>query len=158
MLLNEKLYLFNPYNLKTITDETISEQITELAKTYRKEIITPYDITYNIELASNLLYLYGEIIARYTERYQIKKIDNDKGEALETYNQRKKWVSENQEKAPNIDYFKALAIEKYQLSRNEEAKMYSDLIRWKKAYDSVESKMNAWKKQLEAMKYEIGSE
>lgn len=158
MILDEKTYLFNPFNIKKINDETIGEQINELASTYKKEIITPYDLTYNIELASNLLYLYGEIIARYTERYQVKKIDNDKGEALETYNQRKKWVSENKEKSPNIDYFKALAIDKYQLARNDEARLYADLIRWKKAYDSVESKMNAWKKQLEAMKYEIGVE
>lgn len=154
-MLDEKLYLFNPSNLKQITDEAISEEITLLASKYRSEIITPVDLSFNIELGANLLYLYGEIIARYTERYQIKKIDNDKGEALETYNQRKRWTSENTEKAPNIDYFKALALEKYQLSRNDEAKLYADLIRWKKAYESVESKMNAWKKQLEAMKYEL---
>lgn len=158
MQVNECSYLINPYEIKRINDESIASLVSELVATYRNGASKPSDITFNIVLASNLLYLYGEIIARNTERYEIKKLQNDKGETLETYNQRKKWLSENNEKAPNIDYFKALANDKYEISRIEEAKIYADLIRWKKAYDSVESKMNAWKKQLEAIKYEIGGE
>ena len=156
MLLDEKTYLFNPFNLKQITDEAISQQIDELAKRYIPEPATPYDTGHNIELAANLLYLYGEMIARLTERHQIKEIDNNKSESLYTFQLRRDWSRNNTEKAPAISYFEALALEKYQISRNEEIKYLADLTRLKYAYDSLESKMNAWKKQLEAMKYEIG--
>ena len=52
------------------------------------------------------------------ERYAVLEYANDKGEMLETHKQRKNWNST--EKAPNIDYFKALAYEKYELDRQKE--------------------------------------
>lgn len=156
MLLDERTYLFNPFALKNITDEAISEQINELARRYKTEADTPYEIAYNIETYANILYLYGEMIARLGERYAILEYSNDKGEMLETHNQRKKWSSTTSEKAPNIDYFKALAYEKYELERKKEFGVSADLTRFKKAYESIESKMNALKKKLDAMKYEIG--
>lgn len=156
MLLDEKTYLFNPFNLKQITDEAIIKQIDELAKRYIPEPATPYDTGHNIELAANLLYLYGEMIARMTERHSIQKLDNDKNESLYTYELRSEWSRTKTEKAPAMSYFEALALEKYQISRNQEKKHLADLTRLKYAYDSLEAKMNAWKKQLEAMKYEIG--
>ena len=154
MLLDEKTYLFNPFALKKITDEAISEQINELANKYKSNADIPYEIAYNIEIYSNILYLYGEMIARLGERHAVLEYANDKGEMLETHKQRKNWNSV--EKAPNIDYFKALAYEKYELDRQREFGINADLIRFKKAYESVENKMNALKKKLEATKYEIG--
>lgn len=154
MLLDEKVYLFNPFALKKITDEAISEQINELANKYKVGADIPYDIAYNIEIYANILYLYGEMIARLGERYATLEYANDKGEMLETHRQRKMWNST--EKAPNIDYFRALAFEKYELDRQREFGIQADLIRFKKAYESIESKMNALKKKLEATKYEIG--
>ena len=115
MLLDEKTYLFNPFALKKITDEAISEQINELASRYKTNADMPYEIAYNIEIYANILYLYGEMIARLGERYAVLEYANDKGEMLETHKQRKNWNST--EKAPNIDYFKALAYEKYELDR-----------------------------------------
>lgn len=156
MLIDEKVFLINPFNLKSYTDETISEQINELANRYKNGADIPYDIAYNIETYANVLYLYGEMIARLTERYQILKLENDKGEMLETHKQRTAWSKTTQEKAPAISYFEALAKEKYFLSRKEEYKVFSDLTRYKKAYESVENKMNALKKKLDAVKFEIG--
>lgn len=153
MLLDEKTYLFNPFALKKITDEAISEQINELAKRYKSDADTPFDIAYNIEIYANILYLYGEMISRLGERYATLEYANDKGEMLETHKQRKNWNST--EKAPNIDYFKALAYEKYELSRQKEFGLFADLTRFKKAYESIENKMNALKKKLEATKYEM---
>lgn len=155
MILEEKTYLFNPFNLKKVTDETISEHIDEISNKYRNEADTPYDVAFNIELGANLLCLYGEMISRLTERYQIKKLDNNKGEMLETHRLRTQWSKTNEEKAPAISYFEALAVEKFEISRQEEYKLYGLLTRFKYAYESLEAKMNAWKKKLEAFKYEV---
>ena len=154
MLLDEKTYLFNPFALKKITDEAISEQINELASRYKTNADVPYDIAYNIEIYANILYLYGEMIARLGERYAVLEYANDKGEMLETHKQRKNRNSA--EKAPNIDYFKALAYEKFENDRKREFAINADLIRFKKAYESIENKMNALKKKLDATKYELG--
>ena len=156
MLLDEKTYLFNPFALKKITDEAISEQINELASRYKTNADVPYDIAYNIEIYANILYLYGEMIARLGERYAVLEYANDKGEMLETHKQRNGWSKITNEKAPNIDYFKALAYEKYELDRQREFSINADLIRFKKAYESIENKMNALKKKLDATKFELG--
>lgn len=157
MLIDERTFLINPFNLKSYTDEAISEQINELAKRYKFNADLPMEIAYNIEIYANILYLYGEMIARLGERHAVLEYSNDKGEMLETHNQRKKWAKENTtDKCPNIDFFKALAYEKYELDRQKEFSINADLIRFKKAYESIESKMNALKKKLEATKYELG--
>lgn len=155
MLLDEKTYLFNPFNLQKVTDEAICEQINEIATRYREAADNPYDVAFNIEVGANLLYLYGEMIARLTNRYDSTKLENDKGEALETHKLRKEWSQSTTEKAPAIDYFKALAIDKYQISREKEFSVNEMLTRFKYAYKSLESKTNAWKKKLEAFKYDI---
>lgn len=154
MLIDEKTFLINPFCLKSYTDEAISEQINELAKRYKFNADLPMEIAYNIEIYANILYLYGEMIARLGERYAVLEYANDKGEMLETHKQRKNWNSA--EKAPNIDYFKALAYEKYELDRQREFSINADLIRFKKAYESIENKMNALKKKLDATKFELG--
>ena len=155
MLLDEKTYLFNPFNIQKVTDEAICEQITAVADKYRPEADTPYDVAYNVEVGSNLLYLYGEMIARLTHRYNSEKLENNKGEMLETHRQRKAWTAANKEKAPAISYFEALAVKKYQLSREAEFKDLEMLTRFKYAYESVEAKMNAWKKKLDTFKYDL---
>ena len=155
MMLDEKTYLFNPFNIQKVTDDAICEQITAVAAKYRQEADTPYDVAFNIEVGSNLLYLYGEMIARLTHRYNSKKLDNNKGEMLETHRLRKQWSKENKDKAPAISYFEALAVEKYQISREQEFKDLEMLTRFKYAYESVEAKMNAWKKKLETFKYDL---
>lgn len=156
MLLDEKTFLINPFQLKQITDEAISEQINELALRFKDDTDIPYNIAYDIEIYANVLYLYGEMIARLTERHQILKLSNNKGELLETHKLRSEWSKTRSEKAPNISYFEALAVEKYELKRKEEFKLFSDLTRFKYAYESIEAKMNALKKKLEAVKFEVG--
>lgn len=156
MLIDEKVYLFNPFNLKKISDDDISKQIDELAKRYRNDADVPYEIAYNIEIYANILYLYGELIARLTERHQIAKLQNTKDELLETHRLRGEWSRTRTEKAPALSYFEALAVNKYEEARIEEFKIYADLTRFKYCYSSNEAKMNALKKKLDAVKYEIG--
>lgn len=151
----EKSYFINPFNLKTITDETISEQINALADKY-VDGDAPFEIAHNIEIYANILYLYGEMISRLTERHQILKLENNKGELLETHRLRSEWSRSRTEKAPNISYFEALAVDKFELKRREEFKLFADLTRFKYAYESVEAKMNALKKKLDATKFELG--
>lgn len=155
MLLDEKTYLFNPFNLQKVTDEAIAEQIDAIALKFNEEADTPYDVAHNIEVGANIMYLYGEMIARLTHRYHTKKLSNDKGEKLETHNQRKEWSKRTDEKAPALAYFEALAVSKYQLSREEEFKHFEMLTRFKYAYESLEARVNAWKKKLETYKYDL---
>lgn len=156
MILDEKTYLFNPFNIQKVTDEAISEQIDAIALKYIQNADTPYDVANNIDVGSNILYLYGELISRFTSRYQSLKLANDKDELLETHRLRKEWSINTKEKAPAISYFEAQAVNKYEQSRNREFKYLENLTRFKYAYSSLESRVNAWKKKLETFKYEIG--
>ena len=151
----KKVYIINPFNLSKVTDEAICEQIDEIISKYEPDADIPSVVADNIEIGSSILELEGELIARFTSRYYSKKLDNDKGEALEMHRLRTQWSKENTEKAPAIKYFEAKATEKYQLSREEEYKLLENLTRFKYSYQSLESKTNAWKKKLEAMKYDL---
>lgn len=156
MLLDEKLYFFNPFALKRVTTEAISEQLDEFGQSFHKDADTPMDIAYNIELGTNCLYLYGELLARCSSAYDKQHYENEMNEALEVQRLRKEWSDTKTEKAPAIKYFEAEAMKKYQIPRNREFDLDADYKRIKAAYDSMESKTNAWKKKLDAIKYEIG--
>lgn len=151
----ENLYLFNPFNLSKVTEEAICEQIDIIASKFNPDADTPFDVAHNIEIGANIMGLEGEIIARYTRMYNTKKLENDKAEMLMAHRLRKEWDTERDGKAPAMSYFEARAVERYQVSREEEFKLYENLTRFKYAYQSTEAKTNAWKKKLEAMRYEI---
>ena len=64
--MNEKLYLFNPFRIKELTNANLQEMYQE---TYNKLIDEPnslYEYAHNIEVYSNLMYICGECIARFT--------------------------------------------------------------------------------------------
>lgn len=153
--MDEKLYLFNPFNLSKVTEEAICEQIDVIASRFKPEADTPFDVAHNIEIGANIMGLEGEIIARYTRMYNSAKLENDKAEMLMAHKLRKEWDVERDGKAPAMSYFEARAVERYQVSREKEFKLYESLTRFKYAYQSTEAKTNAWKKKLEAMRYEI---
>lgn len=149
----ERTYLFNPFLLMTATDEELSRIITDLANRYKHSDLVP-DIIDNINLESDLLTLYGEFIARYQETCGLKKIEADNRKDKATYQLRKDWVATSNEKPPAMTYFEAQAEDLVKDIRVEQIKAESMLTRFKKAYDSLQSKQNALKKQLEAAKYE----
>ncbi len=151
----QKVYLFNPWQIKRWKDEEISMQVNELIKLYDPEDDTMYGISKNIEIISDILYLYGEMIARLTEQTATIKLRTDTTEAKETVRTRKDWIIENPgEKAPAISYFEAKAKEIVQDDRDKQNDLNSNLIRFKFAYESMEAKMNALKRKQDSIKYE----
>ncbi|MBR5795605.1 MAG: hypothetical protein IKY26_05635 [Erysipelotrichaceae bacterium] len=152
--MNEKLYLFNPFNIKEWSNEQVKEQLTMLIDKYETEAFTPYQYALNIENLANQMYLIGEMIARLHEAFYINKAELENEESLQVYKQRDSWEKTHDGKAPAMSYFQALASDFVKEKRLELAKLESDLKRFKIAYDSIEAKMNAVKKKLEAVKYE----
>ena len=151
----QKVYLFNPWQIKRWKEEEIQIQVTELMKMYDPENDTMYGISKNIEVISDINYLYGEMIARLTDEVAKLKLENDTKEAKETVRTRKAWAKDNPgDKAPAISYFEAEAKEIVKEMREKQYDKSSDLTRFKYAYESMENKMNALKKKLESIKYE----
>ena len=112
-----------------------------------------YDYAQNIEVYSNLEYIVGEIIARLQrDVIELKtkiKIDT----AINQTEERKNW-NNDYGKPPAIAYFEALATKLSQddikLLTNKEC----SLARFKNAYNSIEEKINAIKKKMDAIRFE----
>lgn len=152
----EKLYMFNPFEINKVDSSKIAETYTSLQKEIIVDADTGYDIAKNIEIYSNMNYLLGEMIARIQQQYDEKKVETTIKEQRTVYEERKKWLSNDlKEKAPAMSYFEAIAKDAVKEDLKEVAQLYSRLFRFKKAYDSIESKQNALKKKLEAIRYEI---
>lgn len=71
------------------------------------------------------------------------------------YRLRKDWLQLSNEKAPAMSYFEAQAREQVADIRKKQIEAESMLTRFKKSYESLETKQNALKKKLDAMKYEV---
>lgn len=149
----ERDYLFNPFLLMTSEDEELSKEINNLASQYRKTDLA-YDVVFNINLESDLLMIYGEFIARLQEEAELLKIQANNQRDKYIYALRKDWVKANEEKAPAMSYFEAQAEDLVFDIRVKQLKKEAMLTRFKKAYTSLETKQNALKKKLEALKYE----
>lgn len=149
----ERDYLFNPFLLMTSEDEELSKEINNLASQYRKTDLA-YDVVFNINLESDLLMIYGEFIARLQEEAELLKIQADNQRDKHIYALRKDWIKANDEKAPAMSYFEAQAEDLIYDLRVRQLKKEAMLTRFKKAYTSLETKQNALKKKLEALKYE----
>lgn len=152
--MNEKTYLFNPFIVENYKDEELATVYAELHKSIDNNAVSPYDVAKNIEVYANMNYLIGEIIARVSEEYIGLKNNIEIEKSKYMYNQRKQWNETTSEKAPAMSYFEALATEYRKNDINRLAHLDSKLKRFKNAYDSIENKMNAIKKKLDAMKYE----
>ncbi len=149
----DRLYLFNPFLLKTASDDELSKTINELAATY-KHSDELYDVVYNINLESDLLTIYGEFIARFQEQADLLKIQANNMRDKNVYKLRKAWTETSSEKAPAMSYFESQAEDLVTDIRLKQLKAESDLTRFKKAYTSLETKQNALKKKLDVFKYE----
>lgn len=149
----ERDYLFNPFMLQTSSDEELSKVINDLAKQYRHSD-DAYDVVFNINLESDLLMIYGEFIARLQEEAEITKIRANNIRDKAVYSLRKDWSSMSSEKAPAMSFFEAQAEDLVKSDREKQLKAEAMLTRFKRAYSSLETKQNALKKKLEAMKYE----
>lgn len=150
----EKSYLMNPFMLMTSSTEELAREINNLASRYNYQDDTQGVISDNICLESDILMIYGELIARYQKDAEMLKLEADILEKKSTYQLRKDWVATSNEKVPAMSYFEAQGTEiaKSLWERQIDAK--SMLDRFKMAYKSMETKQNALKKKLEAMRYE----
>ena len=150
----EKLYLFNPFNIKNWTDDEVNSQIDYLNSKYNEEADTLYGYALNVENLANLLYLIGEMRARVYEKKRILKVEATNEENIQIYKQRDIWEKTHDGKAPAMSYFQAIASEFIKDKLIDLVKQESEYIRWDTAYESIEAKMNAVKKKMEAVKYE----
>ena len=149
----ERNYLFNPFLLMTSSDEELSKQINILANMYRNSDLA-YDVVFNINLESDLLMIYGEFIARFQESAEISKLEANNMRDKAVYRLRKEWADTSTDKPPAMSYFEAQAEDLVKDIRIRQIKAEEMLTRFKKAYTSLETKQNALKKKLDAMKYE----
>lgn len=152
--MNNKLYLFNPFNIKKISEVELAKMYQEVYKDLLDEPNTMYEYTHNIEVYSNLNYIIGEVIARLTKDLINLKSEIQIKSAIKTVEERKGWNVERDGKQPAVAYFEALGTKFCE----EQIKLLADkecsLKRFKNAYTSMEEKINSLKKKLEAIKFE----
>ena len=150
----ERSYFFNPFLMETASDSDLVRELNNLAGRYIYEDKTPNEVAFNINLESDMLMIYGEFIARFQREAELSKLDANILEAKSTYQLRKDWVATSNEKPPAMSYFEAQGEEISKSLRTTQINAESMLTRFKKAYTSLETKQNALKKKLEAMRYE----
>lgn len=151
----EKLYMFNPFTIQNADSREIAQTYENLQKELKENPENGYDITRNIELYANMNYLIGEMIARIQEQYDLLKTEISIQENKQIYMQRKQWQETQTEKAPAMSYFEAMAKEFVKEDSKKLAELGSRLFRFKKAYESIDSKQNALKKKIEVIRYEL---
>lgn len=151
----EKLYMFNPFTIQNADSKQISDTYTKLQNELKDNSDTGFEISKNIEIYANMNYLIGEMIARIQQEYDMLKTDISISENKQVYMQRKQWQETNKEKAPTMSYFEAMAKEYVKEDSKKLAELGARLFRFKKAYESIDSKQNALKKKIEAIRYEI---
>lgn len=150
----EKLYMFNPFTIEKADSKEIGDTYTNLQNRLSVDTDTPYQLANNIEIYANMNFLLGEMIARIQEQHDELKTEISITENKQIYMQRKQWQETNSEKPPAMSYFEAMAKEFVKKESKELARLGANLFRFKKAYESIESKQNALKKKMDAMKFE----
>lgn len=151
----EKLYMFNPFAIQQAKNQDIADTYSNLQKELIENADTGFQIARNIEIYANMNYLLGEMIARIQQEYDTLKTEISIAENKQVYMQRKQWQETQKEKPPAMSYFEAMAKEYVKENSKKLAELGARLFRFKKAYESIDSKQNALKKKIEAIRYEI---
>ena len=152
--MEDKLYLFNPFRIKQMSDNQLRDAYNEVFQNLLNEPNTMYQYAHNIEVFSNLNYIIGEIIARLTEDLINLKTDIQVKSAIKCVEERKSWNAERDGKQPAMSYFEALGTKFCEDEIKLLAKKECALKRFKNAYNSTEEKINALKKKQESIKFE----
>jgi hypothetical protein len=152
--MNEKYYLFNPFMVQKADEKDLQELYNSVFKQLIEGPNTMYEYAKNIEVYANLMYICGEIIARLTKDIIEVKTEIEIKKAIKIVEERKSWNTEENGKQPAMSYFEALGTRFCQELIQTLAKKEMSLRRFKNAYNSLDAKMNAIKKQMEAIKYE----
>lgn len=151
----EKLYMFNPWAIQNADSQKIADTYSKLQNELIENADTGFQIAKNIEIYANMNYLIGEMVARLQQEYDTLKTENSIIENKQVYMQRKQWQETQKEKPPAMSYFEAMAKEFVKDDTKKLAELGARLFRFKKAYESIDSKQNALKKKIEAIRYEI---
>lgn len=152
--MEEKTYLFNPFKIKEVPNSKLQQMYEETFKNILTEPNTMYEYAHNIEIYTNLMYICGECIARFTKDIIELKTKIQIDTAITQTEERKRYIEEVDKKAPAISYFEALAT---RMSRDDITKLAERecyLKRFKNAYETLEAKCNALKKKMESIKLE----
>lgn len=152
--MNNELYLFNPFMIKKKTEIELKEIYESVYKELLDEPNTMYEYAHNIEVYSNLNYISGEIIARLQKDVIELKTKIKIDTAIVQTEERKNWNTDRDGKAPAMAYFEALGTRFSQSDINILADKECSYMRFKNAYKSIEEKINALKKKMEAIRYE----
>lgn len=152
--MNEKMYLFNPFNIKKVSSNELRDIYNKVYEELIKEPSTMYEYSHNIEVYSNLNYIIGEIIARLTKDVIELKTEIQIKSAIKCVEERKEWNIERDGKQPAMAYFEALGVKFCEEQIKLQAEKECNLKRFKNAYNSMEEKINSLKKRLEAVRYE----
>ena len=151
----EKLYMFNPFTIQNADSKDIADTYIKLQNMLVDNADTGFLISKNIEIYANMNYLIGEMIARIQQEYDMLKTEISIKENKEVYMQRKQWQETRIEKPPAMSFFEAMSKEYVKEDSKKLAELGARLFRFKKAYESIDSKQNALKKRIEAIRYEI---
>ena len=144
---------YNPFIIQDWSNSMIKEEIMNLLKLFNQRDETLKGLSNNIGILANVMFLFGEIIARLTEETDKLKVKCDIIKNKEAYLLKQDWKRENPNKVvPNIQYFQAQAQSVCMKDREELISKTAELVRFKQAYDSYEHIMNALKKKMEAIK------
>ena len=150
----EKTYLFNPFRIHELTNKQLQEMYQQVYEKLLDAPNTMFEYSHNIEVYSNMMYICGECIARFTKDIIELKTKIQIDTAINQTEERNNWNTELNGKAPAISYFEALAT---RISK-EDIKLLAGkeclLKRFKNTYDTLETKCNALKKKMESIKYE----
>lgn len=152
--MEEKLYLFNPFNIKNISERELANMYQEVFKGIKEEPNSMYEYSHNIEVYSNLNFIIGEVIARLTKDIIELKTKIEIDRAVKSTEERKQWNTERDGKVPAMAYFEALGTRFCKDDINRLADKECSLKRFKNAYSSIEEKINALKRKLESIKFE----
>lgn len=151
--MTERLFRFNPFLIKQWDEKEVIEQYSILEDSLLFSD-TPFELAKDIDIYANMGYLMGEMIARY---YMIvsdleTKLKVDIANTI--YRERNQFSKINAEKVPAMSYFEAIAQSMYLNDTKTLTEKEANLKRFKYAYESIESKQNALKKKLEAIKFD----
>lgn len=136
----ERLYMFNPFTIQNAESKQIADTYSKLQSEIVENADTGFYISKNIEIYANMNYLLGEMIARIQQEYDLLKTEIAITENKQVYMQRKQWQETQKEKAPAMSYFEAMAREYVKEDSKKLAELGARLFRFKKAYESIDSK------------------
>lgn len=150
---NEKLFRFNPFQIKDWDEKQIYDTYMDLEGNLY-DMDAPSALAHDIEIYANIGYLVGELIARYTELVSNAEVTLKVKKSDMLYKLRDNWLATKDEKAPAIDYFTSKVNSMYLDEEITLNGLQARLQRFKYAYASIESKQNALKRRLDAIKFD----